>query len=527
MSFSRTLLAISLVVLTGCKNASPTFDVNNGLLIENVTIISADKNGIVKKYIGHVLLDEEVILYSGKEKPAISGNVKIIPGEGKFIIPGLIDSHVHLANVAGMTWRNQRDHPELVKSYFNQLPKSYLYYGYTTLIDVNNYAPDIVAEIKNHAIRPDIYTCGQQVQVLNDFMMEMEELPLKARLEYPFLFDKYNENIHFPDSVNLELHSPEAVVSTIAKEQEGIAVKIVYEDESSGFPQSWELPSLSLMKDLVEQAHKEGIPVLMHATSYDAQKFGLEAGIDIFAHPMWNWYRNPTQFLDTIFTQEHQDVLKEIASRKIGNQLTFRAIYGEVDLIDGNFISDPALTDVYPKDYLNWLNTEEGNWGKQKIVNRAKIVKAVNPTLYNFLRPPFESDEAMFRGIQKVFKTRMKTVAKYLSDHDAKLLFGTDGVAMNMSTNPPGFNGFLEMQHWVEAGIPLENIFLAATYNNANAFHIDDKYGSIETGKIANLLLLNEDPLQSISAYNHIHTVIVRGNAYSRNTLSANTNQSH
>jgi imidazolonepropionase-like amidohydrolase len=281
------------------------------------------------------------------------------------------------------------------------------------------------------------------------------------------------------------------------------------------------------MRDLVKQAHKEGIPVLMHATSFDAQKFGLAAGIDIFAHTMWNWHKNPEQFLDTIFTQEHKDVLKEIATGKIGYQPTFRTIYGEVDLMEGDFISDPALADVYPEAYLNWLNTEEGNWGKQKIINRAKIVKAVNPTLYNFLRPPFETDEAMFRAIQEVLKIRMNTVAKFLSDHDAKLLFGTDGVAMNMATNPPGYNGFLEMQHWNEAGIPLEKIFIAATYNNANAFHLDDKYGTIEKGKIANLVLLNEDPLQSISAYNHIHTVIVRGNAYSRNTLSANTNQSH
>lgn len=511
----------------GCKDASSTFKVNNGLFLENVTIISANKNGTVEKYVGYVLLDNEVILYSGKQKPSVSGNVKIIHGEGKFMIPGLIDSHVHLANVAGMTWRNQRDHPELAKSYFNQLPKSYLYYGYTTLIDVNNYAPDIVAEIKNHAIRPDIYTCGQQVQVMNDFMMEMEELPLKARLEHPFLFDKYNKNIQLPDSINLELHSPEAIVSTILEEQQGIGVKIVYEDESSGFPQSWELPSLSLMRDLVEQSRKEGIPVVMHAPSFEGQKFGLESGIDIFAHPMWNWYINPYQFLDTIFTGEHQDVLKEIATKKIGTQLTFRAIYGEVDLLEGNFISDPSLADVYPKAYLNWLNTEEGNWGKQKIVNRAKIVKVINPTLYNFLRPQFETDEAMFRGIQEVFKIRMNTVAKFLSDNEANLLFGTDGVAMNMSTNPPGYNGFLEMQHWFQAGIPLEKIFIAATYNNANAFHLDDKYGSIETGKIANLLLLNEDPLQSISAYNQINTVIVHGKAYSRNTLSAISNQSH
>ncbi len=520
-NLSRITIFIALLTIMGCKDTQPAFNVNNGIHIENVTVISANPNGVVEKYIGHVLLDNETILYSGKQKPLVTGNMTIINGEGKFIIPGLIDSHVHLANVAGMTWQNQKDNPKLVEIYFKQLPKSYLYYGYTTLVDVNNYAPNIVEKIKSDSVRPDIYTCGQQIQVMNDFMMEMDEMPLSERLNYPFLFDKYNENIRIPDSINLELHSPAAIVNQIANEQGGIGVKIVYEDESMGFSQSWELPSLNLMRDVVEETRKIGIPVLMHAPSYGGQKFGLEAGIDIFAHPMWSWYMSPNQFLETTFTQEHQDVLKEIATKKVGNQLTFRAIYGEVDLLEENFIDDPALADVYPEAYLSWLNTEEANWGKQKILNRAKIIKVINPTLYDFLRSQFESDEAMFRGIQHVFKSRMNVVAKFLSENDAKLLFGTDGVAMNMSTNPPGYNGFLEMHHWVNAGISLERIFIATTFNNANAFHIDDKYGTIEKGKIANLLLLNADPLQNISAYNQINSVIVRGKNYSRNTLSA------
>lgn len=524
MYLSRIIIFIELIAIIGCTDTNPTFQVNNAILIENATIISANNDGKIDKCVGYVLLDDEMILYSGIQKPSVTGTIKNINGKGKFIIPGLIDSHVHLANVAGMTWQNKRNHPKLAKSYFNQLPKSYLFYGYTTLIDVNNYAPDILDEIKNQVIRPDIYTCGQQVQVMNDFMMEMEKLPFRERLEYPFLFDKYNDKIHIPDSINLELHSPQAIVNTIVAGQQGIGIKIVYEDESSGFPQSWELPSLHLMRDLVAQAHKEGVPVIMHATSYDAQKFGLEAGVDIFAHTMWNWYKNPEQFLDTEFTKEHQDVLKEIATRKNGYQLTFRTIYGEVDLLKDNFNADPALVDIYHKSYLNWLNTEEGNWGKQKIINRAKIIKAINPTLYNFLRAQFKSDEAMFRGIQQVFIQRMNTVAKYLADNDANLLFGTDGVAMNMSTNPPGYNGFLEMQHWVNAGVSLEKIFIAATVNNANAFHIGDKYGTIEKGKIANLVLLDEDPLQNIAAYDQINSVIIRGENHPRNTLSASQN---
>lgn len=92
---------------------------------------------------------------------------------------------------------------------------------------------------------------------------------------------------------------------------------------------------------------------------------------------------------------------------------------------------------------------------------------------------------------------------------------------MNMVTNPPGYNGFLEMKHWYEAGITLEKIFIAATFNNAKAFNMNDRYGTIEKGKIANLVLLNENPLKSISAYDQINSVIIHGKVYSRDTLSA------
>ncbi len=120
-----------------------------------------------------------------------------------------------------------------------------------------------------------------------------------------------------------------------------------------------------------------------------------------------------------------------------------------------------------------------------------------------------------------LLKIRMDKVAKLLAENNANLLFATDTGAMNMSTHPPGYNGFLEMQHMLTAGVSLEKIFLAATYNNAKAFNIHNLYGTITHGKIANLLLLNKDPLQDISAYNEINNVIVRGKDYARNMLSA------
>jgi len=519
---TRILLILLIgISLLRCKNETDAIvQVENGILIANSTIISANDKGAIEEFIGYILTENEKVVYLGKDQPKVKGNYKIIDGKGKFTIPGLIDSHVHLANMAGMTRSHQKEHPQLVEDYYAQLPKNFLYYGYTSLIDVNNYAPNVLDKILSTSIRPDIYACGEQVQVMNDFTMEMEQYSVEERLNFPFLYDKYNKNLSIPDSIDLELHSPKAIVSSIISDQQGKCVKTLYEDESSGFPQSWELPTLELMQDLIIEPNQEEVPVIMHTPSFNGQRFALEAGVDIIAHAMWNWYDNPENFLDSIFTQRHEDLLLEIAKKKIGYQPTFRAIYGEIDLFDNEFLNNPKLKNIYSLSYLNWLKMDEEHCGKQKILRRATIVKAINPNLYNIISAKFNSDEEMFKGIQKVLKNRMEKVIKILADNNANLLFGTDNGAMNMSTHPPGYNGFLEMQHWLEAGVSLEKIFLAATYNNAKAFHIDNLYGIISKGNLANLLILDKNPLQDILAYDEINTVIIQGKDYERQMLS-------
>jgi imidazolonepropionase-like amidohydrolase len=517
----KIITLLGFITLTACQNTEGDFIIEDGLLIAQATVLSPINDGRIARFVGYVLIDKNQIVYAGPDKPMVKGKFATIDGKGKYVMPGLIDSHVHLANMAGAIWQHQKKYPELVEAYFSQLPKSFLYYGYTTLIDVNNYAPEIIEKIQNRPIRPDIHTCGNQIQVMNDFMMEMEGYPIEERLQSPFLFDRYNENVQIPDTIDLEPHTPKAIIADIARNQHAVCAKTLYEDESSFFPRSWELPSIKVMRDLVKEAHEEGLPVIMHAPSYNGQRFALEAGVDILAHSMWNWYGNPEQFLDTTFTSAHEELLKQIAEKGIGYQPTFRAIYGEVDLMEGDFINDPALERVYPTAYLNWLKTDEGQWGKQKILHRAKILNAIDPEHFQPLRSQFETDEAMFKGIQDILKDRMDVVMKLLADHGANLLFATDGVAMNMSTNPPGYNGYLEMQHWVNAGIPLSQLFFAVTYNNAKAFHLLEEYGSIEAGKMANLLLLNEDPLVAVMAYDAIDHIIIQGQPVARSALSA------
>ena len=518
------LILILVMVFSSCQHEGGTdLKVKDGTIINNITIISANDEK-VDSLLGFVVIDGEKIIYANKKKPLLSGNFKEINGEGKFLIPGLMDSHVHLANTAGFNGQLKNKYPELVDAYFEQLPKSYLYHGFTTLVDVNNYYPELVARIKKSPLHPDIFTCGNQVQVMNDFEMEMQESSLESRYQSPFLHDKYNTKVSFPDSIDLSKHSSEMIISRNSSQQ-GVGVKIVYEDEASGMKVTWAKPSAAIISDLVVEAQNKNLPVLLHAPSLEGHQFGLKTGVSVFAHGLWNWTDNfEEEFNNLELTKEHQDVLVEIAHKQLGYQLTFRAITGEEDLIKNNFLLDEHLKNIYPKDYLNVLRSEEGNWGRDKILGRADFLKKTNPPFYMAMKGNHTNDKEMWPDLYDLYKSRLNTVAKFLSEQDANFILGSDTPAMNMFTNPPGYNGFLEMKHMFEAGISLETIFKAATHNNAKAFHLETLYGGVEKGKKANLLILNSNPLKNINAYNDIETVIIAGKLIPREELSATNN---
>ena len=515
------ILAIVLVFLS-C-NSNVEYILNDGILISNATIISADEEEHIQSFIGHIVIESNSIVYAGRGLPRLSGTYETIDAKGKFVIPGLIDSHVHLANTAGLNGPLKKKYPEVVELYYTQLPKSYLYFGFTTLIDVNNYWPERINKILESEVRPDIYTCGEQVTVMDDFNMEMEEYSQDQRYAANFLNDIYNANSILPDSIQTSEHTPQKIISKI-REQQGICVKLVYEDEASGLAVSWEKPTPYILRDLIMEAQKFNMPLVLHAPSLEGHKIGLETGAQIFAHAMWNWSDDPERFNNPDLGDEHKRVLLEIADKQTPYQLTFRTITGEKDLVTMDFLMDKNLKHVFPQRMLDLLETEEGQWGKRKIFGRTAFLEKTNPSFYKALKADFTNDQKMWEHAFKTYKHRLSTVARFLRENDANLILGTDSPAMNMYTNPPGYNGILEMLHWYDAGIPLEKIFRAATFNNAQAFHLGHLYGSVENDKIANLLILNSNPLKTVEAYNDIDQVIIRGKIVDRAKLSALNN---
>jgi len=64
------------------------------------------------------------------------------------------------------------------------------------------------------------------------------------------------------------------------------------------------------------------------------------------------------------------------------------------------------------------------------------------------------------------------------------------------------------------------NVLRVATLESAKAIGLDDDIGSIEIGKLADLLVMDKNPLDDISHTNTISEVMVNGSLYDAHTLA-------
>ena len=94
------------------------------------------------------------------ESIEVPKGAEIVDGQGKTLLPGLIDSHVHLASVPGFSPVMEYRHPFLTREYRAQLPRSFLRYGYTTVIDLLPTNRDVLAAFVAAPVHPDLFHCG-------------------------------------------------------------------------------------------------------------------------------------------------------------------------------------------------------------------------------------------------------------------------------------------------------------------------------------------------------------------------------
>ena len=143
------------------------------------------------------------------------------------------------------------------------------------------------------------------------------------------------------------------------------------------------------------------------------------------------------------------------------------------------------------------------------------------------------------QGIQKTYQGRVNTAKKAKSEGNnsrsqlgqlakdmivplyksgVKVLAGSDSGAFN-SFVYPGESLHLELQSLVAAGLTPQQALITSIINGPEFFGLREFYGGIAKNKIANLVILDKNPLEDINNLTNINATIIKGKVYDKKML--------
>lgn len=227
---------------------------------------------------------------------------------------------------------------------------------------------------------------------------------------------------------------------------------------------------------LIDQAHKNGMTTTGHLANYNVEydvhlRDAILMGIDRVEHQLTLGSGGP----------KSADMSQMI------------------DLILEHEVFYDANLQMYGGINLRREHSEVMIW-----VDESKYFTPYSQSLLEKRGPPPPESEAE-EYAQRVLE--LKTL--YESGGENLLIVGTDEpVYTNLL---PGFAFHRELLAMTYAGLPPAVILKAATVNGARALGIDDKLGTIEPGKLADLVIVGGDPLDDIKAARDVRLVIKDG----------------
>lgn len=460
----------------------------NKVLIENVTIVSSHLHA--PKMQMNVLINGGRITEITKKK-ITSYDIKI-NGIGKFLTPGLMDSHAHVSSIPGMGFGVEPvaiKNPKLVQAYFEQQPRSFLYYGVTQILDPNpGVSFNYFTSASHH---PDYFRC--EVLTSKNTFPYVEKTDDLSRSMFTYLIDE--------SAQATAENSVERLIGKIANSG-ALCIKLYFED-GYGNASKWPTLSTKTLKRIKLSAEKSNLLIVAHANALDMQQLALAAGVDVIAHGMWNWGQyNREQNIP----KEISKTLDKMINDEVGYMPTQRVIAGLGEVMLPTIVNSPEFSSITPKSLIDWYKTSEAQWFKEEL----RIG-------FDGMSDKSISDVFLYGRIGNGNK-----VIKYLSNSKHPILLASDFPGSPSFANQPGLTTFQEMKAMVAAGLSLAEVLAAATINNAKEFRIDKDYGTVEVGKIANLLLLENNPLDSVESWNSIETIILHGNPIAREDLVVN-----
>ena len=233
-------------------------------------------------------------------------------------------------------------------------------------------------------------------------------------------------------------------------------------------------------KVIVEEGHRRGKSVETHATSSEGLRLAVEAGIDLVQHP-------------ELMSRDMPGDLIELIVRR-GTLCGMRA-----NVLTGN---------------VRRKQLEKRATAQARLAKEPPAVTSAER--YRRLEALGEGDEIARRNAERLIKAGCRvTIAtdNYLGDAPEYRR------APKPPEQEPGLGSLHAIEGLVELGMTPLQAITAATRNGAAAAGMEKELGTIERGKIADLILLEADPTADIRNIRRLATVIARGRVVDTNRL--------
>ena len=394
----------------------------------------------------------------------IPSGAEVIDARGRYIIPGLVDAHVHYSQTG---WADGRPDALDLRERFpydstvaalkaepERFFRSYLCSGVTATFDVGGYpwTWDLRERAEHSTSAPHVAAAG----------------PLITPFAPPQLLLPGTQQF-----IRMESDSLTRAGARFVTRWGSDALKVwMVVGPSSPDTATW----LSRLEIAAEEARRTGTPLIVHATNLWAAKHALRQGAKLLVHSVED------QSVDAEFLR-----LAREAGAFYNPTLTVRE--GYVELRERRF--DPS--DV--------------------------PLECVDPMTR---RKAFLTDSIAGGRVDPEFNDRLAASYRIMQENLRRVHAAGIPVVMGSDAgNPLTLHGpavYPEMEAMAGAGLSPMEVLVAATRNGARAMGRSD-FGTLEPGQIADLVVLTRDPLADIANMRSVALVVRGGRVWTKEEL--------
>lgn len=449
------------------------------VVIKNTNVVDVEKKKILAGY-DVVALDGRIISVDKGKMYKLPDGTEVIDGTGKYLIPGLVDAHVHFFQSGGLYARPdaidlrkyQPHHKEIkwVHDNMEDFLRRYTSAGITSVIDVGSTFNFLSQRdsFANKLYAPLISMTG----------------PLLTTWVPPVFKDLGK------DSPFIEMTSEETT-------RKGVRDQLPYKAD---FIKIWYIvldsntergarKNLPLVQAAIDEAHKNNLRVAVHATERITAQLAVEAGADYLVHNVDN----------EIVSNDFIQLLKK---RK--------TVLCPTLIVNNGYVKAFGDTYHFSRDELNVSNP----------VTVGSILDYPWPDTALAKRYTSRLTESFIK--QNVTAEDSISVVNLRKMLEAGIIIATGTDAGNIGTQHAG-SYFPELLAMQEAGFTPWQLLEASTINGAKAVGREKEWGSIANNKLANMVLLDANPLDSIENWKRIYRVINKGRVWYPDSLVINT----